>query len=95
VWTGGVIFALALTAIFATAFAFAVQTWAQQYTSPTRTALIFALEPVFALSTAVLTGSQTLTRFAAVGGTLILAGILAVELKPGRNGSHRKEKNVD
>lgn len=95
VWTGGVIFALGLTAVFATALAFAVQTWAQQYTTPTRTALIFALEPVFALATAVLTGSQALTGFAATGGALILSGILLVELKPGRNGSHRKEKNAD
>jgi hypothetical protein len=34
-----------------TALAFAVQSWAQQYTTPTHTALIFALEPVFAWAT--------------------------------------------
>jgi drug/metabolite transporter (DMT)-like permease len=40
--------ALVVTGIFASALAFLVQTWAQRTTSATRTALIFALEPVFA-----------------------------------------------
>lgn len=83
VWNVRVLSALVITAILATALAFAVQTWGQKYTSPTRTALIFALEPVFALATAVLVGREALTRAAVVGGSLILAGILAVELKPG------------
>jgi drug/metabolite transporter (DMT)-like permease len=81
-WSGNVAFAVILTAIFATALAFALQTWGQQYTTATRTALIFALEPVFALVTAVSVGGEQLTTFAVVGGVLILAGILAVELKP-------------
>jgi drug/metabolite transporter (DMT)-like permease len=81
-WLPGVVFALALTGIFATAIAFAIQTWGQQYTSATRTALIFALEPVFALVTAVAFGGERLTAGAAGGGLLILTGILLVELKP-------------
>ncbi len=82
-WNSNVIFAILLTSVFATALAFALQTWGQKYTTATRTALIFALEPVFALSTAVLVGHEPLTESAVVGGALILAGILAVELKPG------------
>jgi drug/metabolite transporter (DMT)-like permease len=39
--------ALLVTGIFASALAFLVQAWAQRRTSATRTALIFALEPVF------------------------------------------------
>jgi drug/metabolite transporter (DMT)-like permease len=85
VWSNSVIFAVILTSLFATALAFALQTWAQQYTTPTRTALIFALEPVFALITAVLAGGETLTLAAVFGGGLILAGIVAVELKPARS----------
>jgi drug/metabolite transporter (DMT)-like permease len=81
-WTPNVIFAVLLTAVFATALAFALQTWGQKFTTATRTALIFALEPVFALATAVLVGHEPLTASAVVGGALILAGILAVELKP-------------
>jgi drug/metabolite transporter (DMT)-like permease len=81
-WSSKVIFALVLTAIFATAVAFAIQTWGQRYTTATRTALIFALEPVFALATAVLVGNEPLTASALTGGALIMTGVLAVELKP-------------
>ncbi len=84
VWSSSVIFAVVLTSLFATALAFVLQTWAQQYTTATRTALIFALEPVFALITAVLAGGERLTLAAVCGGGLILAGIVAVELKPAR-----------
>ena len=83
-WGYGVVSAILVTGIFATALAFGLQTWGQQYTTATRTALIFALEPVFALATAVLFGGESLTMFALIGGALILCGILAVELKPAR-----------
>ncbi len=83
-WSNAVIFAIVLTAVFATAIAFALQTWGQQYTTATRTALIFALEPVFALATAVVAGGEALTLAAVAGGALILSGILGVELKPAR-----------
>ncbi len=82
VWSHAVIVAIVLTAIFATAVAFALQTWGQRYTTATRTALIFALEPVVALVTAVALGGEALTIYAVAGGALILAGILAVEMKP-------------
>ena len=82
VWSRTVIVAIVLTAIFATAVAFALQTWGQRYTTPTRTALIFALEPVVALATAALIGGESVTLYAIAGGALILSGILAVELKP-------------
>jgi len=84
VWRGAVVFAIALTAVFATAIAFALQTWGQQYTTATRTALIFALEPVFALATAALVGGERLSGARIGGAIFILAGILAVELKPAR-----------
>jgi drug/metabolite transporter (DMT)-like permease len=84
VWSGNVIFALALTSIFATAFAFALQTWGQKYTSATRTALIFALEPVFALATAAVVGGEALSPKGLLGAALILGGILLAELKPMR-----------
>jgi drug/metabolite transporter (DMT)-like permease len=82
VWSPGVLFALVLTSIFATALAFALQTWAQQYTTATRTALLFALEPVFALVTAAAIGGERFTPAALVGAAMILGGILLVELKP-------------
>jgi len=81
-WTPRVLFAILITGVLATAVAFALQTWAQQRTPPTRTALIFALEPVFALATAVVLSGERLTLAASTGCLLILAGILFVELNP-------------
>jgi drug/metabolite transporter (DMT)-like permease len=81
-WNRQIVFALLLTSLFATALAFALQTWGQRYTTATRTAVIFALEPVFALVTAVLFGGEALTWPAICGGGVILGGILVVELKP-------------
>src|SRR5207253_5793070 len=80
-WTLPVLVALAITSLLATALAFSIQTWAQQYNTPTRTALIFALEPVFAWATSYLVAGEVLTARSGVGAALILAGILLVELK--------------
>ena len=88
VWSGRVILALAVTSLLATALAFAVQTWAQQYTTPARTALILALEPVFAGLTSFLFFGERFTARAIAGAALILAGILTVELKPLRRQGH-------
>lgn len=84
-WSPGLAAALAVTALLATALAFTAMAWAQQHTSPTHTALIFALEPVFAWFTSWLVEGETLGRTAAAGAALILAGVLLVELKPFRN----------
>ena len=83
-WSPNVWVALAVTSLLATALAFIIQTWAQRWTSPTRTALIFAMEPVFAWVTSYLIAGEVLSRRAAMGAVLILAGILIVELKPFR-----------
>jgi len=88
-WSRQVFIAIAVTSLLATALAFTVQTWAQQYTTPTRTALIFALEPVFAWATSFMLTSEVLSRRAAVGALCILAGILLVELKPMRRRQHQ------
>jgi drug/metabolite transporter (DMT)-like permease len=83
-WSANVWIALAVTSLLATALAFTVQTWAQRWTSPTRTALIFATEPVFAWVTSYVLLGELLSRRAALGAALILCGILIVELKPFR-----------
>ncbi len=82
-WSFTVAVALGVTGLLATAAAFTIQAWAQQHTSPTRTALIFALEPVFAAATSFLAAGELLSRQQIAGAGLILAGILLVELKPG------------
>ena len=81
-WTASVWAAIVITGLFATAVAFTFQTWAQKYTTSTRTALIFMLEPVFAWITSYLLTGVSLSRRGAAGAALILGGILLVELKP-------------
>ena len=46
--------AIVICAVFATAIAFSTQLWAQQYTTPSHAAIIFTLEPVFAVITSYL-----------------------------------------
>jgi len=88
VWNSSLMVALLVTGLLATALAFSVQAWAQQRTTPTRTAVIFALEPVFAWITSYLVFGELLGARAAAGAVLILAGILLVELKPIARGKH-------
>lgn len=80
--SGAVLLAVVITSVFATALAFYVQTWAQARTTPTRAALILALEPVFAWLTSWVLEGEVLTARALAGAGCILAGILIVELKP-------------
>jgi drug/metabolite transporter (DMT)-like permease len=81
-WTPNVWLALGVTSLLATALAFFVQTWAQRFSSPTRTVLIFSLEPVFAWLTSYLITGEVLSGRGVAGAVLILIGILVVELKP-------------
>jgi drug/metabolite transporter (DMT)-like permease len=74
-----VIIALLVTSILATAFAFFAQTKLQQYTTPTRVALIFAMEPVFAAITAYFWANERLGFLAMIGCTLIFAGMILSE----------------
>jgi drug/metabolite transporter (DMT)-like permease len=83
-WTTVLVVALVVTALLATALAFTVQAWAQQRTTATHAALIFALEPVFAWITSYLVAAEMLSARAAAGAVTILGGILIVELKPVR-----------
>lgn len=72
--------ALAVTAIPATAIAIVVQNAMQRYTSPIRTAVIFAAEPVFAGLFAFLFLGEALTAQQWTGCGLIVAGMLTSEL---------------
>jgi drug/metabolite transporter (DMT)-like permease len=90
-WTANVIWGVLITGILATAAAFALQTWGQKYTSATRAALIFSLEPIFSLLTATAVGGEPLTLGILGGGALILAGIVCVEVQPGRKAEESDE----
>jgi len=78
----GVWGAVILTAIFATAIAFLIQTWAQSLMAPSRAAVIMTMEPVFAGLFAVLLGGEKLTSRIVIGGALVVAAMYLVELGP-------------
>ena len=74
--------ALVVTAVFASALGFFVQTYAQQHAPPARTALILASEPAFAGLFGYLLAGDRLTAVAWLGAGLIMTAILVVELLP-------------
>jgi drug/metabolite transporter (DMT)-like permease len=76
--------ALLVTGIFASALGFLVQTWAQRRTSATRTALAFALEPVFAAVFGFWLAGDRLGALGWGGCALIMAGIVVAEPEAGR-----------
>lgn len=74
-----VVVALIITSLFATAFAFYVQTSLQKYTTPTRVAVIFAMEPVFAAVTSYFIQGEVFTLPAVLGGMMIFMGMILAE----------------
>lgn len=76
--------ALALTAVAASAVAFVVQTWAQAHLSPTRAAVVMTMEPVFAGVFAVGVAGEVLGPRAVVGAVLVVAAMLLTEVGSGR-----------
>jgi drug/metabolite transporter (DMT)-like permease len=74
VW-GAVIF----TAVFSTALAFWVQTWAQGLMDASRVAIILTAEVVFAAGFAVAVGQESLALKTLLGGALLVGAMLLVE----------------
>jgi drug/metabolite transporter (DMT)-like permease len=70
---------LIVTGVFASALAYLVQSWAQQRTSATRTALVFTLEPVFAGIFGYALAGDRLGAIGWGGCAVILAGIALAE----------------
>jgi drug/metabolite transporter (DMT)-like permease len=81
---GGDWLAIVYMALVAGAAALVAQTWAQSQLSPTRTAIIMSTEPVFAAFFAVLLGGEDVAARMLVGGAMVLAAMLVVELGPRR-----------
>jgi len=76
--------ALLVTGIFASALGFLVQTWAQRRISAARTAIAFAMEPVFAGFFGFWLAGDRLGAVGWGGCTVIMAGILVAEPEAGR-----------
>jgi drug/metabolite transporter (DMT)-like permease len=71
--------AVLVTGLFAVAFAYLVQVWAQRRVSATRIAVIFSLETVFAGLAGYLFAGDRLGALGLTGCAAILAGILIAE----------------
>ncbi len=72
--------AIIITAVFATVFAFFVQTAMQRFTTPAKTAIIFTMEPVSAGIVGYFWAGEALNTAQLLGAGLILSGILIAEL---------------
>jgi drug/metabolite transporter (DMT)-like permease len=70
---------IVFTAVFATAAAFLIQTWAQSIMDPSRVAIILTAEVVFAAAIAVAVGQETLALRTVIGGALMVVAMLIVE----------------
>jgi drug/metabolite transporter (DMT)-like permease len=71
--------ALLVTGVFASAFAFLAQTWAQRRASATQTALAFSLEPVWTAFFGFTLAGDRLGAVGWLGCIVIMAGIVLAE----------------
>ena len=76
--------ALLVTGLFASALGFFVQTWAQRRLSAARTALAFAMEPVWTAIFGFWLAGDRLGVAGGAGAALIMAGIVVAEPAAGR-----------
>jgi drug/metabolite transporter (DMT)-like permease len=74
--------AIVITGILASALAFYIQTWAQAHIDASRTALILAMEPGWAVAAAVVLAGQRFGLLQAAGAALVLLAIVGHELAP-------------
>lgn len=69
-------------ALTGTIYAFFIQSWGQRYTTSTHAAILLGFESVFAATAGIVFGMDSLTWRLLIGGSLMLAGVLIVELLP-------------
>ncbi len=74
---------LAIVGIFGTAYAYFSQTYAQNTLSPTETSIIIACESPIGAVLSVLLGVEKFSWQVCVGGILILAAVVCVDIIPG------------
>jgi drug/metabolite transporter (DMT)-like permease len=80
IWHPEILSALVICVLFATIFASLVQTSMQRFISPSQTALIFCMEPVFAALYAYWAAHERLGVFGLIGSVLIFAGMIFSEV---------------
>jgi drug/metabolite transporter (DMT)-like permease len=78
--TADLLVAVVLTGILASVLAISLQVWAQSRTSAVRAAVIFSLEPAFAVAYAAVLGQVTISRRELLGGAIMVLGVLVAEI---------------
>lgn len=73
--------AVIVTSVFATVYAFFIQTYMQQYTTPAKTAIIFTMEPVSAAFFSYFAINEILSHVQLLGAGLIIIATLLAEIK--------------
>jgi len=72
-------FAIFLTGILATVVAFLIQAGLQKYTTPTKAAIIYSMEPVSSAFFSYFIGAELLTLRQYTGAMVIIFAVLFVE----------------
>lgn len=73
-------FAVLYLAVFSTCIAYFIQTTAQKHVEPSKVAVIISTESLFASLLSVVLGFELMRATLVIGGILILASVLVVEL---------------
>jgi len=77
--------ALIITSIFATVYAFIVQSYMQQFISDNKTAIIFTLEPLSAAFYGMYIGNEVLSFTQIIGASFIIVATIIAQVKISKN----------
>ena len=84
------VFPIVLVVLLATIAAGYMQTVGQKHVEPSRCAIIFSLESVFACLSSVVMGYEPLTPNLAIGGLIVVCSIMISEYQGKKNGDKEK-----
>jgi len=70
--------AILFTALFASAFAFLIQTWTQSFMAPTAIGILLTMEYIFAAIFGVIYGHESLGLRTLVGGALVIVAMVVI-----------------
>jgi drug/metabolite transporter (DMT)-like permease len=73
--------AIIITSLFATVYAFLIQTYSQKYVTATKTAIIFSFEPLVAAIIGVTIGGEYFTIDQVFGGFLIIVSTIMIQVR--------------
>ena len=84
-------FGIIYTALFATVIATTLQTKYQKFVTPTKAAIIFSLEPIFAATFAFFIINERVSNFGFIGCIFIFTGLLVSELLGKREANDKQQ----